>query len=57
MKKIKYVCPNCGSDKIVFDANAKWNPETQEMELQCSFDFNICESCGEEKTAKEVEIE
>lgn len=52
------VCPECGSDDIVADAYAAWNPETREWELRGTYDSYICDTCGyemKECTWKEVE--
>jgi DNA-directed RNA polymerase subunit RPC12/RpoP len=56
-KKIKYVCTQCGSDNVLFDAWAAWNEEKQEMELVTTFDDTYCEQCGGECKVKEIEME
>jgi len=38
-------CPACGSDMVVVDAWASWNPETGMWELKTSFDQGFCEAC------------
>ena len=54
IKRYKYICTRCGSDRIVWDAWACYNPETQQMELENHFDFTFCKECdGECSTAKE----
>lgn len=49
--KEKVSCQKCGSDKVLFDAYAEWNPETQEYEITTTFDYNICDDCGAEESA------
>jgi YgiT-type zinc finger domain-containing protein len=47
MKKHKYVCEECGSDDLSFDANVEWDMETQSYtvnDVWCSY----CRNCGEE---------
>ncbi len=39
------VCSSCGSDRVVRDAWAVWNAETQEWELQQVFDAAFCRTC------------
>ena len=57
MAKIKYMCRECGSDNVLFDAWAKWNVETQEMELNYTYDNTYCENCDCECKVEEIEIE
>lgn len=55
-KKIKYICSECGSEKIKFDAWAEWDSETQQMKVMKTFDYTYCENCEGECRVKEVEI-
>lgn len=56
MKKIDYICNKCYSVNICWDAWSKWNPETQEDELNQSFDYCFCEDCEGETSPLEVEF-
>ena len=38
-------CVSCGSDRVVRDAWATWNPKTQMWELQQVFDHTFCLAC------------
>lgn len=55
-KFTKYVCTTCGSDDVMTDAWAEWNPATMQNELRSSFDDEHCESCEGECRTEEVEI-
>lgn len=39
------VCTRCGSDDIVVDACARWNPETTAWELSGTYDDKTCCAC------------
>ena len=39
------ICRACGSDDVVKDAWASWNPETGLWELMDVFDYNLCRAC------------
>lgn len=53
--RIRIVCSKCGSEKILFDAYAEWNPELQKMELATTFDKgHYCKQCDGECTTKEI---
>lgn len=57
-RKIKMLCPCCGSDNIVRDAYASWDIETQAWVLLATYDDMKCESCGSDiNEATEEEIE
>lgn len=45
MNKHTYVCTTCGSDQVLLDAWAAWNPDTQKWELSSTFDSAYCEKC------------
>lgn len=40
-------CPHCGSDNLVIDAFASWNPALEEWELHSTYDDVVCNDCGE----------
>jgi len=44
--RVKFVCPVCKSDRILRDAYASWNQETQEWELHDVYDYTACQDCG-----------
>jgi hypothetical protein len=55
--RIKIVCSHCGSDDVRRDADAVWNVDTQEWELNALYDKGaVCEQCGGETSLKEVQI-
>lgn len=41
-KKTKPVCSECGSDNVLVDAFASWNPDTQRYELDNIYDQWQC---------------
>jgi hypothetical protein len=41
------ICGRCGSEDVVRDAWAVWNPATGLWELQQVFDHAVCETCEE----------
>jgi hypothetical protein len=45
MSKYIWVCTECGSPEVLFDAFAKWNEDTQKLELHSTFDATFCEVC------------
>jgi len=46
--KIKYyVCDECGSEDLSWDAYACWDVENQCMELENTFDECVCQKCAE----------
>jgi hypothetical protein len=48
-QRVKMVCEICGSDDVLADAYAEWNVETQEWELQNTFDKGSwCNACDGE---------
>ena len=34
--KIRIVCSHCHSESVTRDANASWNPDTQDWELEAT---------------------
>ena len=57
MEKYKYICTECGSDNIKWDAWAAYNEETQEMELDNWFDNTYCIECDGECSINKVPME
>ena len=59
-KPVDYVCMDCNSSEVVWDAYAVWDVKTQEMELTQCFDHCECCECGseniEEVPHKESEV-
>ncbi|CAG7580571.1 MAG: hypothetical protein SLAVMIC_00481 [uncultured marine phage] len=55
-QKVGYVCGECGSDDLRWDAWAEWNEDLQKMELLSTMDSCYCEPCGKETDQKEVNI-
>ena len=54
--KYDYECKNCkDGGTVVWDAYATWDVETQEHELDSSFDYCECNECGD-TDIKEIEI-
>lgn len=43
--RVKFVCPVCKSDRILRDAYATWNQDTQEWELHSVYDYSTCQDC------------
>lgn len=43
--KVKYVCPECGSEYVAVDAWAWWHEDKQEFVLNEVFDAAICQDC------------
>ena len=54
--KVKKVCRDCKNESTVCDAWAKWNPETQEYELEQTFDYTYCTVCEGDTKEEDVEI-
>jgi len=42
------VCTACGSERVVRDAWASWDAESQDWQLDAVFDYSFCLSCEEE---------
>lgn len=47
-RRVRLLCPACGSESIVSDAAARWCVETQQWGLSSTMDVTICDDCGEE---------
>ena len=52
--KIRIVCSHCRSESVTRDANASWNPDTQDWELEGVMDAAYCNDCGGECSLEEV---
>ena len=46
MSDITYVCADCGSDSILWDAYAIWDHVIQEMVLHSTYEDTRCNECG-----------
>lgn len=57
MSKVKYICAECGSEEVRWDAWASWDEYSQQMVLENSFDYTYCENCEGECSVEEVVIE
>lgn len=53
-ERVRYLCPECGSDDLRFDAFAEWSEEHQCMELAQTFDCCTCQACGAETNNPDV---
>ena len=51
---VEYECHECKSTDILFDAFAEWNPSTQKMELNSTFDMTFCTKCDGESRVIEI---
>lgn len=57
--KKKWVCNECGSESIYWDASAYWDAETNKLEMSdavCTSDNNFCGDCGAENKGYETEV-
>lgn len=45
---VRPLCPACGSDDIVVDANAAWDEAAQSWSLSATCDAQTCQSCWAE---------
>lgn len=51
-----YFCPHCGRDAVVWEARARWQPESHSWEFWMEKGVNAwCQECGEE-IGQEVEF-
>jgi DNA-directed RNA polymerase subunit RPC12/RpoP len=55
-KKFTYVCVHCGSERVLRDAWAAWDSDSQSWELTSVFDAAHCEDCEGETTTKPIEL-
>lgn len=51
------ICLKCGSNNIVADAFAEWSVDEQDWVLRSTYDYHICDDCGEENSWEMREIE
>ena len=57
-KPVGYICEDCGSPDILFDAYAVWDHINQRMEVHSHYDKGQrCNECGAQDCASEVDIE
>jgi len=49
-RKVEKVCKNCGSDRVLVDAHAEWDVDTQQWELVHTYDHSFCKDCDSETT-------
>jgi hypothetical protein len=55
--RIDIRCAHCGSTRVLKDAWAAWNIDTQAWELHSTMDKpNWCEKCDGETSLKEVKL-
>lgn len=47
-KKLRMVCPECGSTGVVRDAYAEWDEEEQDWVLLAVYDHAACNECGKD---------
>src|SRR5271165_4101371 len=48
MRKIKMICPHCGSDDVTRDCLGRWSVERQTWEVSSELDSMQCEACDRE---------
>lgn len=54
--KTKLICRECGSENVLTDSFAIWNPDLQEYELHSTYDDTTCENCGATDCGEWVEL-
>jgi len=54
--KIKIVCRDCGSEKVMRDAWAEWDVVSQQWRLKSVFDQAYCDDCDAETKLVELEL-
>jgi len=50
------VCLACKGTNIVADAFAEWDEDRQEWVLRSTYDYHVCDDCGEEDNWEMQEI-
>lgn len=54
MSKVNYICEECKSDDISFDAYAEWDADNQDFAMTRAFEVGagdiVCNECGHEST-------
>ena len=51
------ICNECKSENVVFDAWARWDKSTQQMELKQTFDEAYCIDCASLTSVDDIEVE
>ena len=49
-------CCKCGSTNVVADAFAEWDVENQDWVLRATYDYHVCDECGEENNWEMREV-
>ena len=57
MTNVGYICGDCGSTNLVYDASARWDTGNQRMELSSTYDHCDCLDCERENGQIEVDME
>lgn len=57
MKKIKYVCSECGSDQVTVETLAWWNEGKQTFDYEIMDGGHYCEKCDGPCNIEEIEIQ
>lgn len=47
-RKVRPICPACGSSNMTKDAIVSWNEDAQEWEYLADLDAETCQDCGED---------
>lgn len=45
---VRYICKECGTKEVLFDAYVRWDEEAQNWVIVNTFDDAICDECGGE---------
>ena len=48
--RVEKVCETCGSDRVLVDAYAEWDVDTQQWELAHTYGYSFCKDCDGETT-------
>lgn len=54
-KRIRMICPKCGSAEVLRDAYASWDEDAQAWALSATFDDFTCGGCGSQWIKPEEE--
>lgn len=53
--KVDFVCSNCGSNELIFDAAAQWDTDSQKFILITTYESRpYCRECDGETREKEI---
>jgi len=52
--KIRYECKQCGSDKLWFTYDARWDVDSQRMKVQDAPVVVFCDDCDDEADYREI---